>query len=137
MRRAILLGFLLLLTFDTSGQVGIKLAGERIGIGEDVGWLLRVLGEPLIYLVLLCYGGAFATYVSLLKYAPVGPAYAAAHGHIVTVLIISMAFLGERLTVVQGLGGLAIMAGIAILAVTETTSIESKTSDASGKKGPG
>ena len=137
MRRAILLGFLLLLTFDTSGQVGIKLAGERIGVGEDVGWLLRVLQEPLIYLVLLCYGGAFATYVSLLKYAPVGPAYAAAHGHIVTVLIISMVFLGERLTVVQALGGLAILAGILILAVTETAGIQHPISDTQSKIGPG
>lgn len=119
MKRTVLLGFLLLLTFDTASQVGVKLAGERIGIGEGGLWLVRVLGEPLVYLVLLCYAGAFATYVSLLKYAPVGPAYAAAHGHIVTVLVISMLFLGERLTLVQGLGALAILAGLVILAATE------------------
>ena len=120
MRRSILLGFALLLTFDTASQVGLKLAGERIGGGEDAAWLVRVIREPLIYLVLLCYGGAFGTYVSLLKYAPIGPAYAAAHGHIVTVLIISMLFLGERLTLLQCLGGLAILAGLMILAITET-----------------
>ena len=50
-----------------------------------------------------------------------GPAYAAAHGHIVTVLIISILFLGERLTLVQGLGSVAILAGLTILACTETT----------------
>ena len=72
MRRSILLGFLLLLTFDTAGQVGVKLAGERIGVGGDALWLLRVAREPLIYVVLACYGGALATYISLLKYAPVG-----------------------------------------------------------------
>lgn len=137
MRRSILLGFLLLLTFDTASQIGMKLAGERIGIGHGLEWLLRVLEEPLIYLVLLCYAGAFATYVSLLKYAPVGPAYAAAHGHIVTVLIISMVFLGERLTLIQGLGGLAILAGLVILAVTETAGTEHRDPDATGKKGPG
>jgi drug/metabolite transporter (DMT)-like permease len=119
-RRAILLGFLLLLTFDTASQVAIKLAGERIGISGDAQWLVRVAREPLIWFVLACYAGAFATYVSLLKYAPVGPAYAAAHGHIVTVLIISMAFLGERLTLLQSLGALAILGGLVILAVTET-----------------
>jgi multidrug transporter EmrE-like cation transporter len=135
-RRSILLGFLLLLTFDTASQVGIKLAGERIGIGHDLEWLRRVAQEPLIHLVLLCYAGAFATYVSLLKYAPVGPAYAAAHGHIVTVLIISMAFLGERLTLIQGIGGLAILAGLLILAVTETASPKDRGPHPASKKGP-
>jgi multidrug transporter EmrE-like cation transporter len=124
MRRSILLGFLLLLTFDTAGQVGIKLAGDRIGGGDIQAWLAGVVEEPLIYLVLACYAGAFATYVSLLKYAPVGPAYAAAHGHIVTVLIISMLFLGERLTLVQALGGAAILAGLAVLAVTESSAAD-------------
>lgn len=120
MRRSILLGFLLLLTFDTGGQVGMKLAADRIGEMDLGAWLARVVEEPLIHLVLLCYLGAFLTYVSLLKYAPVGPAYAAAHGHIVSVLAISMLFLGERLTLIQGAGVLAIIAGVAILAVTET-----------------
>jgi multidrug transporter EmrE-like cation transporter len=119
-KRSLLLGFLLLLTFDTAAQVGVKLAGNRIGTGGDWAWLVRVAEEPLIYLVLACYGAAFATYIGLLKYAPVGPAYAAAHGHIVTVLIISILFLGERLTLLQSLGALAILAGVAILAVTES-----------------
>jgi multidrug transporter EmrE-like cation transporter len=123
-RKTVLLGFALLLTFDTASQVGIKFAGERIGSGGDAAWLTRVAQEPLIYLVLLCYGGAFATYISLLKYAPVGPAYAAAHGHIVTVLIISMLFLGEGLTLLQALGGLSILGGLVILAVTETAAGE-------------
>jgi multidrug transporter EmrE-like cation transporter len=114
-------GFLLLLTFDTASQVGIKLAGERIGTGWDAAWFWRVVEEPLIYFVFVCYGGAFASYVVLLRYAPVGPAYAAAHGDIVMVLIISILFLGERLTLLQCAGGLAILAGIAILAFTETT----------------
>jgi multidrug transporter EmrE-like cation transporter len=119
-RRSIVLGFLLLLAFDTASQVGVKLAGERIGTGADAAWLMRVAQEPLIYFVLVCYGGAFITYIALLRYAPVGPAYAAAHGHIVTVLIISILFLGERLTLLQCLGGLTILAGLTIFAVTET-----------------
>ncbi len=123
MKRSVLLGFLLLLTFDPASKVGVKLAGERIGTGSDLDWLMRVAHEPLIHLVLACYAGAFATYIALLKFAPVGPAYAAAHGHIVTVLVISILFLGERLTLLQCLGGLAILAGIAILAVTETTAM--------------
>ncbi|MGE5510935.1 MAG: EamA family transporter [Bacteroidota bacterium] len=120
MRRAILLGFLLLLTFDTASQVFMKLAAEGITRMDDGAWLSKVAQEPLILLVLLCYLGAFLTYISLLRYAPVGPAYAAAHGHIVTVLLLSILFFGERLSLVQGVGVLAIVTGIAILAVTET-----------------
>ncbi len=120
MRRPILLGFLLLLTFDTASQVFMKLAAEGITRMDDGTWLSKVAQEPLILLVLLCYLGAFLTYISLLKYAPVGPAYAAAHGHIVTVLLLSILFFNERLSLVQGVGVLAIVTGIAILAVTET-----------------
>jgi multidrug transporter EmrE-like cation transporter len=122
LRRTILLGFLLLLAFDTAAQVGIKLAGERIGDATVGAWLHRVVREPLIYLVLLCYAGAFGAYISLLKHAPVGPVYAAAHGHIVTVLIISMAFFGEQLTALQAIGAGAIFSGVSILALTESAS---------------
>jgi multidrug transporter EmrE-like cation transporter len=126
MKRIVLLGFLLLLTFDTAAQVCMKLAGERIGTGELPAWLGAVVREPLIYLVLACYLGAFATYVSLLKVAPVGPAYAAAHGHIVTVLLISVVFFGERLTILQAMGALAIFAGVTGLAVLETATASAK-----------
>lgn len=121
MKRALILGFLLLLSFDTATQVGIKLLGEHVSAGSrDVAWLLRIVREPLFFFVLACHAGAFATYISLLKHAPVGPAYAAAHGHIVTVLIISVLFLGERLSLLQSVGALAILSGIVTLALTET-----------------
>jgi multidrug transporter EmrE-like cation transporter len=120
MKRSILLGFLLLLVLDTACQVGIKIAGERIAQAGDLAWIVRVVREPLIYAVLACYLAAFLTYVTVLKSAPVGPAYAAAHGHIVAVLLISMLFLGERLSLLQGLGAVAVLAGVVLLAVTET-----------------
>jgi drug/metabolite transporter (DMT)-like permease len=54
------------------------------------------------------------------------------------VLIISMLFLGERLTLIQSLGGLAILAGLVILAVTETADIDQPNPEESAsKKGPG
>lgn len=120
MKRSILLGFLLLLTIDTLQQVVTKLAGNRIGaFGEAPGWLDRVATEPLVYVVGACYLAAFFVYMALLKHAPVGPAYAAVHGHIVTVLIISIAFLGERLSLAQVAGCVLIIAGVIVLAVTE------------------
>ena len=120
MNRLILLGFLLLMSIDTASQVCIKLAGNRIGPFEfDAVWLARAAAEPLIYLVLLSFGCSFVVYITLLKYAPVGPAYAAAHSHIVGVLLVSFLVFGERLSLMQALGATAILAGVTILAATE------------------
>ena len=120
MNRFILLGFLLLMSIDTASQVCIKLAGNRIGPFEfDAAWLARATAEPLIYLVLLSFGCSFVVYITLLKYAPVGPAYAAAHSHIVGVLIVSILVFGETLSLMQAFGATAIIAGVTILAATE------------------
>lgn len=120
MHRAIVIGFLLLLTLDTISNVLIKLAGDRIGAFTlDPDWLARVGREPFVLIIIGCYVAAFLTYTSILKHAAVGPAFAAVHGHVVTVLIVSMVWLGERLTWLQGVGSLLIVAGIVVLAVTE------------------
>ena len=120
MRKSVLLGFLLLLAIDTTSNVLIKLVGNGIGdFSPSLQWLARVVREPLVLAVVGCYAAALLTYTSLLKHAAVGPAYAAAHGHVVTVLIISLAFFGERLSLVQVFGCLMVVAGIIVLAVTE------------------
>lgn len=120
MRYFVYLGFLLLLTIDTASNVLIKLAGDRIGSFEPtLDWLVKITREPFVLGVIGCYIAAFFTYTSVLRYAPVGPAYAAVHGHVVTVLIVSMVFLGERLTLEQLMGCGLIVAGIVVLAVTE------------------
>lgn len=120
MRKIVLLGFLLLLVIDTASNVLIKLAGDRIGAFEaEAAWFRNVTREPLVLAIIGCYVAAFLTYTSLLKHAPVGPAYAAVHGHVVTVLIVSMIWFGERLTVLQAIGALLVVAGIVVLGVTE------------------
>ena len=49
-----------------------------------------------------------------------------------------MLFLGERLTLIQSLGGVAILAGLLILAVTETAAADQSLPEhPTGKKGPG
>ena len=120
MRKAVLLGFLLLLTIDTASNVLIKLAGDRIGaFSLDAAWLAGVGREPIVLAIIGCYIAAFFTYSSILRHAPVGPAFAAVHGHVVTVLIVSMLWFGERLTLVQVAGCVLVVAGILVLAVTE------------------
>lgn len=116
MRRFYLIGFLILTTFDTVGQVGFKLAAMATAPPAfDAAWLQRVFFERWIYLAIIGYLGAFFTYMTLLRHAPIGPAFAASHLEIVTVLIVSVWLLGERLSPVQVLGGVLILAGIGLL----------------------
>lgn len=140
MKRAVILGFIALLAIDTFQQIVVKLAGNRIGaFGAEGGWLDRLAAEPLVYVVGGCYVAAFFVYMWLLKVAPVGPTYAAVHGHIVTVLIISLLFLGERITLMQGVGCLLIIAGIVVLGWTETFEHPSERAqhDGHGDRGQG
>jgi multidrug transporter EmrE-like cation transporter len=98
----------------------MKLASNRIGeFQADAAWIAGVGSEPIVLVIIGCYIAAFLTYTSILKHAPVGPAFAAVHGHVVTVLIFSIWWFGERLTLLQAVGSLLVLAGITVLGVTE------------------
>ncbi|MEZ5854725.1 MAG: hypothetical protein R3D67_08235 [Hyphomicrobiaceae bacterium] len=120
MKRLVILGFLALLVIDTTQQVLAKFAGNEIGpFAFSSTWLQSLGQQPILYMLLGLYLLAFFVYSWLLRHAPVGPSYAALHGHVVTTFLISIFFLGERLTLLQ-LGGCGlIVAGIVLLAVTE------------------
>ena len=80
MKRFSLLGFLTLMLFDTLAQVSFKYASLHAGpLVMDIAWLGRVFGHIWIYGAFVGYIGAFFTWMTLLKYAPVGPAFAASH----------------------------------------------------------
>lgn len=114
------LGFALLMLFDSLGQIGFKFAAEAAAPASlDFSWVQRVALEPWVYLAVSGYVGAFLTWMTILKSVAVGPAFAASHLEIVTVLIFSAVYLGERLTLLQGLGCLSILVGVGVLAVTE------------------
>jgi multidrug transporter EmrE-like cation transporter len=114
------LGFLAMLAVDTYCQIAFKFAGERtLPVTLDAAWIGRVLNEPWTYTIFIGYGCAFFLYMSLMKNADIGPVFAATHLEIVTVSLISIAFFGERLTAVQLLGCVAILAGVVLLAMTE------------------
>ena len=57
--------------------------------------------------------------MTLLRYAPIGPAFAATHLDIVTVLVVSVMWLGETLSRPQIVGAALILTGITVLAVTK------------------
>jgi drug/metabolite transporter (DMT)-like permease len=113
-------GFLLLVTIDTFVQIAFKFAGENtLPVSFDLAWLSRVAHEPWLAGALVGAGAAFATYMTLIRHAPIGPAFAASHLDIVAVTLFSVLYLGASLTPWQMLGCCAIVTGVLVLAVTE------------------
>ena len=123
MRRFYAAGFILLLFFDTTGQMGFKLAAAGAGAARlDWQWLFAIFAGPWVYLAVAAYVGAFFVWMTLLQHAPIGPAFAASHAEIVSVLLLSVLLLGETLSVAQIAGSGFVLAGIAVLASGESES---------------
>jgi drug/metabolite transporter (DMT)-like permease len=120
MRRFYLIGFALLMAFDTLTQISFKLAGmHALPVQANLAWLLRLFGEPWVYGAVLGYLGAFFTWMSLLKHAPIGPAFAASHLEVISVMALSVWLFHEPLTATKLLGAAAILAGIICLGLAE------------------
>lgn len=120
-RRFYLFGFGALMLFDTWTQVAFKLAAGQTGeFSLTPAWLQAALLSPWIYAAVGGYLGAFATWMTLLRQAPVGPAFAASHLEVVAVLIVSVLFFGEHLAPLQIVGGLCIVLGIVFLSLSES-----------------
>ncbi len=120
MKRFYAIGFLLLMAFDTLAQLSFKLAGDHaLPLEFNTGWLLRVFGQPWIYGAFVGYVGAFFTWMTLLKHAPIGPAFAASHLEIISVLLLSALLFDEHISWLQAVGGLFILGGIVCLAFSE------------------
>ena len=114
-------GFGVLMLFDTWTQISFKLAAGQAGeFAMTLAWLKSAVFSPWIYGAVAGYLGAFFTWMTLLKHAPVGPAFAATHLEVVTVLIISVLFFDEHLAAPQIAGGLCIVAGIVFLSLSES-----------------
>jgi drug/metabolite transporter (DMT)-like permease len=119
MKRFYFIGFLVLMAFDTLAQLSFKQAGNAaLPLEFSVDWLARVFGQPWIYGAFVGYIGAFFSWMTLLKRAPIGPAFAASH------LALSYWLFDERIGMPQIIGCLFIVAGIACLAVSETQEAE-------------
>ena len=103
--------------FDTITQISIKFAGNlALPVELNFVWMARVLHSGWIYLALIGYMGAFVTWLTLLKYVPVGPSFAASHLEIVSVTILSIWIFHEPLTPLKITGGLLILLGVLCLA---------------------
>lgn len=121
MRRFYLLGFLALMAFDTLAQLSFKQAGaQALPLEFSAAWLARVFGQPWIYGALVGYVGAFFCWMTLLRHAPIGPAFAASHLEIISVMVLSVWIFGESVGWPQIVGAAFIVAGIVCLAISET-----------------
>lgn len=115
--RFYVVGFASLVAIDTFTQVAFKLASAHAGaFAPAAGWILNAISTPWIYCALAGYLAAFATWMTLLRHAPVGPAFAASHLEVVTVLVAAYLLFDERLAGAQIAGSVCIVLGILCLA---------------------
>jgi drug/metabolite transporter (DMT)-like permease len=119
-RRFYLLGFGALMLFDTVTQISFKLVTAHAGeFALQLSWLRSIFTSHWLYLAIFGYLGAFVTWMTLLKHAPIGPAFAASHLEMIPVLIISVMVFDERLTLAQFLGALCIVLGVVCLGLSK------------------
>ena len=122
LKKFYLVGFVVLIAFDTFSQICFKMTAlhaDPFAISLD--WLWRVVGTPWLYGAIVGYLGAFFTWMTLLRHAPIGPAFAASHLEVVGVMIVSVPLFGEVLSAAQLAGAALIVAGVICLAVGETS----------------
>jgi drug/metabolite transporter (DMT)-like permease len=120
LRSFYLTGFVVLIVFDVCSQLCFKMAANTAGeFSPELGWLIRVVTEPWMYGAIMGYLGAFFTWMTLLRHAPVGPAFAVSHLEVIGVMIVSVPLFNEHLSSLQLLGAGIIIAGVICLAFSE------------------
>jgi len=89
-------------------------------LAMSVEWIIRVFSGHWIYVSIAGYIFTFFTWMTLLKKAPVGPAFAASHFEVVTVMIASVWLFNEPITLFKLIGTILIVSGIMFLALAES-----------------
>jgi len=120
-RNRLALGFAALVLIDTWTQIAFKLASRQTGeFVLNTRWLSAAAVTPFIYGAIAGYIAAFVAWMTLLEHAPVGPAFAASHLEVVTVLMISVPLFGEHLSAAKLAGAACIVTGIIMLSFSES-----------------
>lgn len=119
--RFYLLGFGALALFDTSTQIFFKLASMHAGnFTPTLQWASLVARTPWLYGAIFGYVCSFIAWMTVLKHAPVGPAFAGSHVSVIFVLLISVLCLGDHLSAMQVAGALSVMLGVAFLSLSKS-----------------
>ena len=125
MRYFYIVGFCALLSFDTLAQISFKYASiHALPVTFDIPWLIRVFSHPWIYGAFVGYIGAFFTWMTLLKHAPVGPSFAASHLELISVTLLSIWLFNESLTLPKIIGASLIIIGVLFLAKQENDDVK-------------
>ena len=120
MKRFYIIGFLILMSFDTLSQISFKYAStQALPLELSPDWLMRLFLNPWRYGAIAGYLGAFVTWMTLLRYAPVGPSFAASHLELISVTLFSVWLFNEPLNAYKILGGVLILLGVLCLAKDE------------------
>lgn len=120
-RERIAFGFCALVVIDTWTQISFKLASRQTGeFIMNTRWLSAAAVSPFLYAAIAGYVAAFLAWMTLLEHAPVGPAFAASHLEVVTVLILSVPLFGEHVTAGKLAGAGCIVTGIVMLSLSES-----------------
>lgn len=116
----IILGFMLLTALDTMAQICFKLASTHaLPLAANWAWVQRVLSHIWLYGAILGYIGSFFTWTTLLKRVAVGPAFAASHLQIISVMVVSWWLFNEPVSPAKIAGSILILSGIACLAFAQ------------------
>lgn len=108
------------MSFDTLAQLSFKLASTHaMPLDFDLDWFARLFAKPWVYGAIAGYLGAFVTWMTILKRAPVGPSFAASHLELISVTLFSVWLLGEELNAYKVVGGAFIILGVLCLAKGE------------------
>ena len=127
------IGFLCLMISDTTAQTCFKFAGlDAAPLELSPAWVLRALASPWSYGALAGYLCSFVAWMTMLRRAPIGPAFAASHLEVVTVTILSIWLFNEPLTLSKVAGGLLILTGVFCLAREESAGAAREAGNAKG-----
>ena len=120
--RFYVVGFTVLIAFDTGVQIALKLAARETGAFVlQRSWFQSAIANPWIYAAIAGYIITFVTWMTLLERAPVGPAFVASHLQVVTVLAASVVLFHETLSAKQITGAICIAFGIVFVSFSATT----------------
>lgn len=120
MKRFYIIGFLVLMSFDTLSQISFKYASmQALPLDFTIDWFIRLFRNPWLYGAISGYLGSFVTWMTLLRYAPVGPSFAASHLELISVTTLSIWLFHEPLNLYKVTGGILILVGVCCLAHDE------------------
>jgi drug/metabolite transporter (DMT)-like permease len=107
----------LFIVLATATQLAFKWAGSELE-GQDFG--LAFIGAALVkrsvWMAILGYVSMFVLWINILKHAPLSRAFLISAIVYVPVTIGAWVIFGEQISALRGIGIIAIMAGVALIA---------------------